>query len=162
MHEILKHLRGDELLLDLGASRGSFDPSVCPATTIQLDLDTAAGGRAGAFVQADAAAMPFQAETFAAVICGHSLEHFERLDEALSEIGRVLTKTGSLFVSVPDASALTDRIFRWMAGPEGGQVNQFSSPQELAALVAKKTGLQHVATRTICTSLSFMNRRNLK
>lgn len=66
---------------------------------------------------------------------------------------------GALYVAVPDASRLTDRIYRWLA-KGGGHVNRFVSAQALAATLSSQTGLRHVTTRTLCTSFSFLNRRN--
>jgi hypothetical protein len=111
------------------------------------------------FVQGDGATLPFRSGLFAAVISNHSLEHVERLDDVLREIGRVLRPDGALYVAVPDVSTQTDRLYRWLARG-GGHVNAFRSPIALAAKVEKATGLPHVATRVLCSSLSFLNRRN--
>jgi len=91
------------------------------------------------------------------VISNHSLEHFEDLEGALSEIGRVVKPDGALFVAVPDAATLTDRIYRWL-GRGGGHVNRFTNAEELAHALESATGLRHRATRTLWSSLSFLNR----
>jgi SAM-dependent methyltransferase len=116
----------------------------------------AAGER---FVQADAARLPFADGTFAAVISNHSLEHFDDLAGALGEIGRVIAPDGALFVAVPDASTFTDKLYRWLARG-GGHVNAFTSASETAAAIERGAGLPHAATRLLCSSLSFLNRRN--
>lgn len=121
----------------------------------RLDIDP------GGDVQADASALPFRAWTFAAVVSNHSLEHISHLDEALREIGRVITPGGALYVAVPDASTLCDRIYRWAASG-GGHVNPFTSAPELAARIERATGLPHRATRVLHTSLSYLNRRNVR
>lgn len=160
MHEILSNLPGGAYALDVGSARESYTYAAFRATTIRLDIEPPTGCKVDLFVQADAARMPFPAGLFDAVVCCHSLEHIKELKLALCEIGRVLKPGGSLFVSVPDASALTDRIFRFMAGPGGGHVNLFNTRREVAELVEKHTGLEHVATRILCTSLAFLHRQN--
>ena len=95
------------------------------------------------------------------MICNHSVEHFEELDASLAEIGRVVKTRGALFVSVPDASTLTDRIYRWLY-PAGGHVNPFKSAAELSGRIAAASGLGCVATRLLYSSLSFLNRANLQ
>lgn len=115
----------------------------------------------GGDVQADAAALPFRDHVFAAVVSNHSLEHVLRLDDALREIGRVVAPGGILYVAVPDASTLCDRIYRWAASG-GGHVNAFTSAEELAQRIERATGLPHRATRLLHTSLSFLNRRNVR
>lgn len=51
----------------------------------------------------------------------------------------------------------TASIGGWRAG---GHVNAFISPTALAAQIEKATGLPHVATRVLCSSLSFLNRKH--
>jgi SAM-dependent methyltransferase len=111
------------------------------------------------FVQGDAVRLPFPDHAFGAVILNHSLEHFDDLENALREIGRVIASDGCLFAAVPDASTLTDELYRWLA-KGGGHVNAFLSPSGTAAVIERITGLRHVATRVLCSSLSFLNRRN--
>ena len=96
---------------------------------------------------------------FDAVISNHSLEHFDDLAGALAEIGRVLKPTGALYIAVPDASTFCDRLYRWLAHG-GGHVNPFTSARDLAALIERVTGLRHVETRILFTSLSYLNRKN--
>ena len=159
MHEILRNLPAGSFILDLGCAQGSFPQEATSATVIRVDRDAPAGAATlSSFIQSDAAKLPFRNRTFAAVISNHSLEHFDDLTGALREIGRVIQPDGSLFVAVPDASTLTDKIYRWL-GKGGGHVNAFTSAEETAALIAAATGLHHVATRTLCSSLSFLNRR---
>ena len=60
---------------------------------------------------------------------------------------------------MPDASTFADRLYRWLARG-GGHVNPFTSAPELAATIERATHLRHVNTRTLCASLSYLNRRN--
>jgi SAM-dependent methyltransferase len=157
MHEILRHLPAGTRVLDLGCDEGSFPAARTRATTIRLDRDIP-GHRDSAFVQGDASLLPFADSSFAAVISNHSLEHFDNLDAVLREIGRVVAPGGALFIAVPDAATLTDRIYRWL-GRGGGHVNAFTDARELAQRIEGATGLPHVATRTLWSSLSFLNRK---
>jgi SAM-dependent methyltransferase len=159
VHEILRHLRAGEFVLDLGSQSGSFDAASVAAATIRVDLSPRAATRGAAAVRADAARLPFRDHYFAAVISNHSLEHFEQLDEALGEAGRVLRRGGALFVAVPDASSLTDRIYRWL-GRGGGHVNAFRSAAGVIDAVTSKTGLAYAGGRVLCSSLSFLNSHN--
>jgi SAM-dependent methyltransferase len=160
MHEVLRKLRAGTLVLDLGCAGGSFPPEATAATVVRVDREPPVHHAAGArFVQADAARLPFADGTFSAVISNHSLEHFDDLAGALSEIGRVIAPGGALFVAVPDASTFTDRLYRWLARG-GGHVNAFTSATETAATIERGVGLPHAGTRPLCSSLSFLNRRN--
>ena len=156
MHEILRNLATGSRVLDLGCDEGSFPAGLTKATVIRLDRD-APRARDAAFVQGDAGLLPFTSGCFAAVISNHSLEHFLDLESALAEIGRVIRPGGALFVAVPDASTVTDKIYRWL-GRGGGHVNAFTSAGEVARMVERVTGLRHVATRPLWSSLSFLNR----
>ena len=93
------------------------------------------------------------------MISNHSLEHFHDLAGSLAEIGRVLKPTGALCVAVPDASTFCDRLYRWLARG-GGHVNPFTSADDLAATIERATHLRHADTRTLCTSLSYLNHKN--
>jgi SAM-dependent methyltransferase len=161
MHEILGRLEASALVLDLGCARGSFSASSTAAHILRADRDEFRGPAAdrGERVRADAAALPFAGGVFAAVISTHSLEHFDDLAGALGEIRRVLNPEGALCVAVPDASTITDRLYRWLARG-GGHVNAFTSESETVTLIERATGLRHIATRRLFSSLSFLNRRN--
>ncbi|HWF07439.1 MAG TPA: class I SAM-dependent methyltransferase [Bryobacteraceae bacterium] len=156
MHEILKNLTSDALVLDLGCNEGSFSADATAARVVRTDRDYLRGRN---FVQADAAHLPFSDGTFAAIVSNHSLEHFDDLAGAFREIRRIAAPGGALFVAVPDASTLTDEVYRWLARG-GGHVNRFTSASETAGAIESATGLHHVATRILYSSLSFLNRRN--
>ncbi len=160
MHEILENFGPGRRILDLGSGAGSFDANFGPFIAIRADLD-APPTHALNFAQADAACLPFPGRAFDAVISNHSLEHFHDLAGSLAEIGRVLKPTGALYIAVPDASTFCDRLYRWLARG-GGHVNPFTSAQELAATIERATHLPHVQTRTLFTSLSYLNRRNFR
>jgi len=93
------------------------------------------------------------------VISNHSLEHFEDLEAALRELGRVVKRGGSVYVAVPDASTFSDRLYRWLASG-GGHVNAFTSREELIALLERQTGMRYASGRLLISSLSMLNRKN--
>jgi SAM-dependent methyltransferase len=159
VHEILRNLHPGLLVLDLGSAQGSFSIDSTPGKIVRLDRTIPQCTVHTMFVQADAGELPFANSTFAAVVANHSLEHINDVDRSLSEIGRVLVRNGCLFVSVPDASTLTDKLYRWLASG-GGHVNAFTSPDDLAKKIESGTGLRLVAMRTLYSSLSFLNPRN--
>ena len=158
MHEILEGLGPGQRVLDLGSGAGSFDSSAGKYVAIRADLDRPSIP-AGNLTQADAARLPFPDHAFDAVISNHSLEHFHDLAGSLSEIGRVLKPTGALYIAVPDASSFCDRLYRWLARG-GGHLNAFTSARQLEATIESATHRPHVATRTLLTSLSYLNRKN--
>jgi SAM-dependent methyltransferase len=110
-------------------------------------------------VRADAARLPFADGSFDAIISNHSLEHFIELEAAVREMGRVVKPGGALYVAVPDASTLSDRIYRWL-GKGGGHVNPFRSAVEVQELIERLTPLRHRSTVVLTASLSFLNSRN--
>lgn len=166
MHEILENLRPGQRVLDLGSKGGSFDASFGQFITIRADLDHPSNlvnpsSPVPNFAQADAARLPFANGAFDAVISNHSLEHFRDLAGSLAEIGRVLKPSGALFIAVPDASTFCDRLYRWLARG-GGHVNPFTSARDLAGMIERATHLRHVETRTLCTSLSYLNHKTFQ
>jgi SAM-dependent methyltransferase len=159
MQEILKKLKPGSRVLDLGSGAGSFDGRPFPAFVVRADLSPPRE-HDGTAVACTAWALPFAGGAFAGIILNHSLEHFENLPECLSEAGRVLAPNGLLYIAVPDASTLTDRLYRWLARG-GGHVNQFRHPEVLAQMITEATGLPYAGSRTLVSSLSFLNRKNI-
>jgi len=159
MLNLLDNLPAGGRVLDLGAGPGSFRTIRADLSIVRLDLERPHSLGPGSYVLADAARMPFAPGSFDLVIGNHSLEHFNELEAAVSEVGRVLKPDGVLYVAVPDATTLTDRIYRWL-GRGGGHVNPFRSSGEVAGLINRLTGLPLVRTTVLFSSLSFLNRHN--
>lgn len=159
MHEILDHLSDGSRVLDLGSRDGSFPvDAYAHLAVVRVDLKP---GRAGqCSVQADAARLPFRSRSFDAVVLNHSLEHFAELKRALQEVGRVVRQDGAIYVAVPDARTLSDRLYRKVYRDAGGHVNLFGSENELRKMLAWYFGLPHAGTRVLCTSMAFWNARN--
>jgi SAM-dependent methyltransferase len=161
MDEILRNLPQGARVLDLGCGAGSFPVAALPLRVVRVDLQPKPGAPGGVLVAADSGDLPFAARTFDAVVANHSLEHFPELDRALVEIGRVIRPEGALYVSVPDSTTITDRVYRWIAAG-GGHVNAFTSATELAARISQATGLRAAGIRPLYSSLNFLNRRHVR
>jgi SAM-dependent methyltransferase len=163
MMELIAGLPPGARLLDLGAGAGSFSTARPDLFIVRVDLEPPSGRLpgSGAYVAADGARLPFAAQSFDLIVSNHSLEHFTLLEETVREIGRVLRPRGLLFIAVPDATTLTDRIYRWMARG-GGHVNPFRAPKEVIALVERLAGAPHRGTKLLFSSLSFLNRHRWK
>jgi SAM-dependent methyltransferase len=159
MLDLVKTLAPGSRVLDLGAGGGSFPSERSDLKVVRVDLRTPVPRASGVYAVADAAELPFISDCFDLAVSNHSLEHFLRLEETVREIGRVLRAGGVFYVAVPDATTLTDRIYRWLARG-GGHVNAFRSPEEVVGLVERLTGLPHRTTRVLYSSLSFLNAHN--
>jgi SAM-dependent methyltransferase len=158
VHEILAALPPRARVLDLGARSGSFDPALCPGVlVVRLDLNQPPQTAGAYAVQADAAALPFDDNSFDAVIANHSLEHMTSLVSVLSEMGRVVHPSGAVYVAVPDSSTVSDRVYRWVYHG-GGHVNPFDSQPELARLIETHVRLPLAGWRVLHTSFGFLDR----
>jgi SAM-dependent methyltransferase len=159
MLDLIGTLPAGARVLDLGAGPGSFPSQRQDILVVRLDLERPHRLGPGSYVLADAARMPFPPASFDLVVSNHSLEHFTELEATVREIGRVVKPDGVLYVAVPDATTLTDRIYRWL-GRGGGHINPFRSPEEVASLISRLTGLALRSTTVLFSSLSFLNRHN--
>jgi SAM-dependent methyltransferase len=159
MLDLVESLPDHSRVLDLGAGPGSFSLDRPGISIVRLDLEIPAARKGGAYVSADAARMPFRSQSFDVMISNHSLEHIGELEAAVREIGRVVKPQGALYVAIPDAGTLADRIYRWL-GKGGGHVNPFHSPGEVVALLERGAGLPHRGTRVLFSSFSFLNAHN--
>ncbi len=160
MFDYLQSLDSATRVLDLGSSTGSFPLSLTTAKVIRLDRDSKAPGAHSNFVQADAAALPFASQSFEVVVANHSFEHFDEFEKVAEEVGRILKPNAVLFISVPDASTITDRIYRWL-GRGGGHVNAFTKAEDLSDVIARATSLPLTGTLLLHSGMSFLNRRNI-
>ena len=160
MYEILDSLPPTAKVLDVGSREGSFRAEDYRFTTVRVDLNVPVH-RDQSFIRADVIQMPFASGTFDAVILNHCLEHFVDLKRSIQEVGRVVHRHGAAFVSIPDASSLSDKLYRRVARDAGGHVNMFRSAPEVEKLLEWYLGVPHVATRTLYGGLSFLNRRNI-
>jgi SAM-dependent methyltransferase len=161
MLDLIEKLPPGSRVLDLGAGPGSFRTDREDLVVVRLDLEVPASRNGGCYVSADAAKMPFASAAFDLVVSNHSLEHFAELEPTVRETGRVMRPGGTLYIAVPNAATLTDRIYRWLARG-GGHVNPFRKPEEVISLVNRLAGLPHGGTRILYSSLSFLNAHNFR
>jgi SAM-dependent methyltransferase len=159
MIDLIGDLTDGARVLDLGAGPGSFPVERDGILVVRLDLEKPHTCGQGAYVLADGSQLPFRSGSFDLAVSNHSLEHFIELHATLRELGRVLKPGAGLYVAVPDAGTLTDRIYRWL-GRGGGHVNPFRSAKEVSDLIARLTGIPLRSTIVLFSSLSFLNSRN--
>jgi SAM-dependent methyltransferase len=159
MLHLIRNLPPGARVLDLGAGPGSFPADRPDLLVVRLDLEKPNRLGSGAYILANAALMPFASRCFDLIVSNHSLEHFNQLEATICEAGRILKPDGALYIAVPDASTLADRIYRWL-GRGGGHVNPFRSAAEVSGLVTRLTGLPLRSTTVLFSSLSFLNSHN--
>jgi SAM-dependent methyltransferase len=131
-------------VLDLGCRSGALTRHFLDGNSVVgLDVDAAALERAAALgiepVQADVEEpLPFEDDSFDAVIAGELLEHLRFPDALVAEIGRVLRTGGVLVGSVPNAFRVQSRL-RFLRGqpPEDDPTHlRMFSPGALRELLA--------------------------
>lgn len=122
--------RGDEAVLDLGCGPGTYLPAltqyIAPQQYVGVDLSLGmlkavkqeASLAAVTLSAADAEALPFPDHSFDVVLANHMLYHIPNLDQALSEVHRVLRPHGLLVAAtnsqftMPEFNTLIQRAFR--------------------------------------------------
>lgn len=99
-------------VLDLasGSGYGSQILRAAGAHVTALDLSVGAARLAEPSACADARQLPFADASFDAVICFEAIEHVPNPDAVVTEIRRVLTRTGWALISTPDREIYTDRM----------------------------------------------------
>ena len=101
--------RGDERVLDVGAGPGTYFDDLKPRIprgqlvagdlSLGMAIKASAHPNAGLTLNLDVQTLPFPDHTFDVVLANHMLYHVPDLDQALSEIHRVLKPSGSLIAS---------------------------------------------------------------
>lgn len=160
MDEILDSLASDSWVLDLGSGPGSFRHGDYSFSTVHVDAKMENLLSSHSAVQALGEKLPFRTSAFDAVILSHVLEHCEHPKAVLQEAGRVLKKTGSAYIAVPDGRTFSDRLYRKLFRNRGGHVSLFDSELKLRREAEWFLGIPHVASRVLYSSFSFLNRRN--
>ena len=116
----LLNLSPDDWVLDLGCGEGRHVHGVHmenKANVVGLDIDLPSlkkaiegvefleenPNNATSFIAGSAYQLPFDDNTFDAIVCSEVLEHLDRYEDVLLEIRRVLKPDGRLCLSVPHA-----------------------------------------------------------
>jgi len=129
-----EHLRGSHHVLDVGCGEGQVARVVTGAAQVvgvdptwsQLSVAVQRGG-APRYVSGVAGALPFPPGTFDAVVACLVFEHIADVDDAIAEVGRVLTDAGRFvfflnhpLLQTPGSGWIDDHILceqYWRIGP---------------------------------------------
>jgi ubiquinone/menaquinone biosynthesis C-methylase UbiE len=130
MENILRSLGPSHTVLDLGCGESSFRYSnyECRVIGVDVVLNAARVDRGSPrfqYVLATSTQLPIAPACVDAVICNHTMEHFEDYKKVLAEIGRVLRPAGLLWISVPNGHGFDDTLYRFVYRG-GGHVNRFT------------------------------------
>lgn len=143
LHPFRQRLAGR--LLDLGCGDGPLRAPLQLASDGYLGVDRSPRASA-ASVRADAAALPFGAEAFDAVIVAEVLEHVRAPDAVLREVYRVAAAGAAVLVSAPffykvhdapdDRWRFTEDGLRWLLRDAGFTIEQIRAVGGAGAVVA--------------------------
>lgn len=118
-------------VLDFGAGAGSFDYRSVKAIVVALDQTVPANApplpNNATFIHGNTVCLPFAAESFDLVVANFVFEHFWTPDLMLLEIERVLKPEGRLYLSIPNAVSLEDKLYRLFYPGEHRQKFSFHS-----------------------------------
>jgi SAM-dependent methyltransferase/DNA-directed RNA polymerase subunit RPC12/RpoP len=156
----LRELSPTQRVLDLGCGAGSLRTHSAGLNVIGVDIDPKelARNRDLPATCAESHRLPFAHGTFDLVVCHHAMEHFRNAPAAIHEIRRVLTADGRVYVSVPDGSSFSDRLYRLLLCG-GGHFQRFTFESVVGA-VESGTGLHLAASRELFSSFIFVHKLN--
>ncbi len=147
-------------ILDLGCGSGSLAAQVAGLHVTGVDIDVSAPANNAGFPRAcaDSDRLPFAGQSFDLVICHHSLEHVHDVPGTIREIRRVLRPDGRLFVTVPDGSSFSDRLYRLLLCG-GGHLQRFTF-DGIVGEIQSGTGLHLAGWKELSSSFIFVDKRN--
>jgi ubiquinone/menaquinone biosynthesis C-methylase UbiE len=104
---LLKHLKPEMVVLDLGAGAGiipemNFKGKIKKIYGLDPDERVMTNPFLDSAVCSTAEEMPFEDEMFDAIICQNVMEHIEKPSVMLTQVKRVLKKGGLFFVKTPN------------------------------------------------------------
>lgn len=137
----LKPFENHESVLDVGAGTGVMSEFAynCNSSLKYTAVDPAHGmlKYTPAYVETyigAAEALPFEKNSFDAILMGESLHHFREPKIAFEEVSRVLKKNGKLFIYDFDVSTFLGKII-CMAERLFGEPAHFYDPKKLKILL---------------------------
>ena len=102
-------------------------------------------------IQSDARALPFESETYDAVICSDTLEHIDQDFIVTYELHRVLKRNGYFLVSVPEVMRM------WSNHDEAVSHRRRYSKEEMRQLLQKvKLEIKKCGVLTTYSNLSHV------
>ena len=169
----LENLPSGARVLDVGCGAGTINYASYPHIRfIGLDLypdsETVHWPQSAHLVLGSSGDLPIAAETFDGIIANFVFEHFDEPFLALQELDRVARPGCFLYLSVPRAASLHDRLYR-LALKGGGHVQRYdlaslltmvyrSSRFKLEAIRPLQSGftwLQHVPMKSAVYKMLF-------
>ena len=159
LYSLLRRLGNNSIVLDLGCGRGSFQYEACRGRIVAMDLDLPdqrLRRPQAAYMRADSSAIPLPDASVDAVVSHHTLEHFLDYKTTLSEIRRILSPHGWLWIAIPNGYGFDDAFYRFLfAG--GGHVNRFSY-DPLVTEVEHATDTQLARSCDLFSSFIYLRR----
>ena len=159
LYTLLGRLDDQSVVLDLGCGRGSFHYEACRGRIVAMDLmlpDKGARRPQAGYMLADSSSIPLPDASVDAVVSHHTLEHFIDYKTTLTEIRRVLSPHGWLWIAVPNGQSFDDALYRFLyAG--GGHVNRFSYAP-LVAEVESATGTRLARSCDLFSCFIYLRR----
>ena len=130
VHEFIHDLGNDAVVLDLGCGAGSVNYRLYACRFIACDTiqrpDVSAFPPNVEFQVAPANCLPFKDGFFNAVICNWIFEHLDDPVGVLREIERISKPDAYLYISIPDAASVEDRLYRLLHKDHGGHVQRYN------------------------------------
>jgi len=156
----LRELSPSQRVLDLGCGAGSLRTQSAGLNVIGVDIDPKelARNRDLPAACAESHRLPFANGSFDLIVCHHAMEHFRDAPAAIREIRRVLKTQGRLYMSVPDGTSFTDRLYRLLLCG-GGHFQRFTFESVVSA-VESGTSLHLAASRELFSSFIFVDKLN--
>jgi ubiquinone/menaquinone biosynthesis C-methylase UbiE len=101
-------------VLDFGCGRGSFHYELyeCGIVAIDIGIDPSDRRSGISYVRSDSKHIPLADRSEDAVVCHHTLEHFENCQQVLREIARILKDEQCFWIAVPNGRSFDDALYR--------------------------------------------------
>ena len=159
LYTLLSRLEDQSVVLDLGCGHGSFHYETCRGRIVAMDLalpEKAVRRPQAAYMLADSSIIPLADASVDAVVSHHTLEHFIDYKATLTEICRILSPQGWLWIAVPNGQGFDDSLYRFLFDG-GGHVNRFSYAS-LVAEVESTAGVRLARSCGLFSSFIYLHR----